>query len=120
SALMPVAAALGVLTWRRPQLIAALFLWYVGIALADQGLAGRDRLASGLLPLLAAVVLGTVVYPPAARAVVVVLPILGLVALNRSFYSFFVRQRGAAFTVGLVLPMHVLYYLYSVLGFALA
>ena len=49
------------------------------------------------------------------------LPLLGLIVLNRRFYAFFLRQRGIAFTTA-VLPLHVLYYLYSgaalLIGFA--
>jgi GT2 family glycosyltransferase len=44
--------------------------------------------------------------------------VLLLVLLNRRFYLFFARKRGAAFAVA-VLPFHMLYYLYSVLAFAL-
>ena len=43
--------------------------------------------------------------------------LLAIIALNRRFYAFFARARGLAFAVR-VLPLHVLYYLYS--GVALA
>ena len=38
--------------------------------------------------------------------------LLLLVAINRRFYAFFARERGALFAVRVV-PLHVLYYLYS-------
>ncbi len=41
-----------------------------------------------------------------------------LVLLNRDFYSFLRRRRGLAFTLRAV-PLHWLYYLYSVLAFAI-
>ena len=43
--------------------------------------------------------------------------LLAIVAVNRRFYAFFVRERGLWFAVRVV-PLHVLYYLYS--GVALA
>jgi GT2 family glycosyltransferase len=38
--------------------------------------------------------------------------ILGVVALNRNLYAFFLRQRGLVFAAACV-PLHLLYYLYS-------
>ena len=38
--------------------------------------------------------------------------LLAIVAVNRRFYAFFSRERGLAFAVRVV-PLHVLYYLYS-------
>lgn len=44
--------------------------------------------------------------------------ILGLIlVLNYQFYAFFIQQRGIIFTLAVV-PFHLLYYLYSVLAFA--
>ncbi len=43
--------------------------------------------------------------------------LLAIVAINRRFYAFFARERGAWFAVRVV-PLHVLYYVYS--GVALA
>jgi GT2 family glycosyltransferase len=43
--------------------------------------------------------------------------LLGIVAINRRFYAFFARERGPLFAARVV-PLHVLYYLYS--GVALA
>jgi hypothetical protein len=47
--------------------------------------------------------------------------LLAIVAVNRRFYAFFTRQRGLLFALRVV-PLHVLYYLYSgvalVIGFA--
>lgn len=52
-------------------------------------------------------------------AAVVLLPVATIVALNLKFYRFFIASRGLVFTAG-VLPMHVLYYLYSGFAFAVA
>ena len=50
------------------------------------------------------------------------IPLLGLVAtiivLNIRFYAFFLRKRGILFTFA-VIPFHLLYYLYSIVTFAL-
>jgi hypothetical protein len=53
----------------------------------------------------------------AAWAAVAAALLLTIVAINRRFYAFFARERGALFAVRVV-PLHVLYYLYS--GVALA
>ncbi len=50
-------------------------------------------------------------------AVLALLLVLGIVVANAKFYKFFARERGWWFTVRVV-PMHLLYYLYSVIGFA--
>jgi GT2 family glycosyltransferase len=52
-------------------------------------------------------------------AVVTLLLIAVIIAVNARFYKFFVRTRGWWFAVRVV-PMHLLYYLYSVTGFAVA
>jgi glycosyltransferase involved in cell wall biosynthesis len=44
--------------------------------------------------------------------------LLGIVCLNMRFYAFFVRQRGLIFAVRVV-PLHLLYYVYSVAAFAI-
>lgn len=44
--------------------------------------------------------------------------VLGVVALNGKLFAFFLRQRGVVFAVGCV-PLHVLYYGYSTLSYAL-
>jgi hypothetical protein len=41
----------------------------------------------------------------------------GIAVLNRGLYALFVRQRGRRFLLAAV-PLHLLYFLYSVLGFA--
>ncbi|HVT88626.1 MAG TPA: glycosyltransferase family 2 protein [Tepidisphaeraceae bacterium] len=46
----------------------------------------------------------------------ILLPILGVVLLNVPFYEFFVSHRGLLFTTA-VLPMHLVYYLYSIGAF---
>jgi glycosyltransferase involved in cell wall biosynthesis len=44
--------------------------------------------------------------------------LLGIVCLNTRFYAFFVRQRGLIFAVRVV-PLHLLYYVYSIAAFAI-
>jgi GT2 family glycosyltransferase len=114
------AAALGVLAWQRPPLLGALFVWYAGIVLADGLSARRARLATGLLTLLAAGVAVVTILSLRLATLPVLLPLLVMVLLNHDFYAFFIKKRGLPFTLGLVLPMHVLYYVYSVLGLGLA
>lgn len=46
------------------------------------------------------------------------LPLFAIIALNYRFYGFFVRSRSFTFTM-FVLPLHVLYYLYSVLAYGI-
>jgi GT2 family glycosyltransferase len=50
--------------------------------------------------------------PPRTWAAIAAALLLLLVAINRRFYGFFARERGALFAVRVV-PLHVLYYLYS-------
>lgn len=45
-------------------------------------------------------------------------PLVAIIALNLQFYWFFIRRRSLTFTV-FVLPLHVLYYLYSVLAYGI-
>ena len=42
--------------------------------------------------------------------------VLGVVALNRDLYTFFLRRRGLLFATACI-PLHLLYYLYSGLTF---
>jgi glycosyltransferase involved in cell wall biosynthesis len=75
-------------------------------------------LACALLPYLVlagayTLVAGTV--QPLLGAPLVLIP-AQIVLLNRPFYAFFARKRGIGFAAG-VLPLHYLYYLYSVLAF---
>ena len=50
-------------------------------------------------------------YAPLISLIVCAI-LLGIVILNRRYYAFFARERHPFFAV-LVVPMHVLYYLYS-------
>ncbi len=43
--------------------------------------------------------------------------LLALITINRDFYKFFLKRKGLFFMLG-VLPMHILYFLYSSLAFA--
>jgi glycosyltransferase involved in cell wall biosynthesis len=81
----------------------------------DLNLKVADRVSA----LLAWLVLGglgcTAWWPPAG---LLAFGALGsIIVLNREFYGFFVRRRGWLFTLR-VLPMHLLYYLYSSATFA--
>jgi hypothetical protein len=87
----------------------------------DLNLKLAQRVSAGLAYLLLAALLtapwrafgfGVAAWAAAAGAI-----LLALVVINRRFYSFFARERGLLFTARVV-PMHVLYYLYS--GVALA
>lgn len=75
-----------------------------------------DRLLAGVL--LAAILLAAVWYAPAWTAAIA-LPISLVILINWRFYRFFVGHRGWIFAIGVTLPMQLLYYLYSLLGFAI-
>ena len=47
-----------------------------------------------------------------------VLIIFSLILINQNFYKFFIKKRGVAFAV-LVVPMHILYYVYCEISFIL-
>lgn len=51
-------------------------------------------------------------------SVYICLPLFAIIILNLRFYSFFIRRRSVTFTM-FVLPLHVLYYLYSVLAYGI-
>jgi GT2 family glycosyltransferase len=81
----------------------------------DLNLKTDQRLSAVLVLLLLASLLAAPFRPmllaPAAAALAAV------VILNRSLYAFFVRLRGVRFTAA-VIPIHLLYYLYSTGSFA--
>ena len=54
-------------------------------------------------------------FPRLAWLAALALALLAFVAWNRDFYRFFVRERGIVFAARVV-PLHVLYYLYSVVA----
>lgn len=51
-------------------------------------------------------------------SVIVCAPLFAIIALNARFYWFFIRNRSVTFTM-FVVPLHVLYYLYGVLAYAI-
>lgn len=51
-------------------------------------------------------------------SVYICLPLFAIIFLNYQFYWFFIRRRSFTFTM-FVLPLHVLYYLYSVLAYGI-
>jgi glycosyltransferase involved in cell wall biosynthesis len=101
--------------WWAPLLLlpTAVFL---AIAAADRGTAGARALgtALALFSVVGLVAAGLRFRGGMLAAAALV---LGIVAVNRAFYAFFLRERGPRFVL-VVLPMHILYYAYS--GLALA
>jgi cellulose synthase/poly-beta-1,6-N-acetylglucosamine synthase-like glycosyltransferase len=87
----------------------------------DLNLKLAQRLSAVLAYLLAATVVAAIGRPFGVALGMWLLTaaalLLAIVAINRRFYAFFVRERGLLFAVRVV-PLHVLYYLYS--GVALA
>jgi len=76
----------------------------------DLNLKVADRVSSVLAGLLVILPLGALLWPPALALWLACL--LLVVVLNRAFYGFFLRRRGLLFTLR-VIPVHLLYYLYS-------
>jgi hypothetical protein len=91
----------------------------------DMNLRMRDRASTALTGLLFISVLilvleliGVLHMVLFARIAVFAFIILAaLLILNRDVYGFFMRKRGIAFTL-LAIPMHLFYYLYSGVSFA--
>jgi hypothetical protein len=102
-----------------PWLIAVPFLVYGTIVMTDRYTGTRRvsrtlRMALGFATL--AVAASTVLHAGWWTAAMAV-PLGLLVGINAGFYWFFLRHRGLLFTTA-VLPMHVLYYVYSSAVFA--
>lgn len=111
---------LAVVAWSRPvalllppALLAALWL---ADAASDQE--RPARLISGALSAISLLFVPAVAVLLGVWCAPLVAPVLAIVVLNRRFYAFFWRERGPFFAL-FVLPLHVGYYLYSGLGFAL-
>ncbi|HEY7088354.1 MAG TPA: glycosyltransferase [Tepidisphaeraceae bacterium] len=105
--------------WFRPWLVLLPLGIAASIALGDQ-LTSRGKLASIGRALVGAVILtGAAAAAYYARwwSAAILLPLLGVVLINSKFYGFFLRHRGPLF-VAAALPMHIAYYLYSIVGFA--
>jgi len=80
----------------------------------DLNLKWKQRL-SGALAMLACVVAPTG-FLRMEPLLVSAAALLGVVILNRELYTFFYRRRGFLFT-GVCIPLHLLYYIYSVLSY---
>lgn len=93
----------------RPWLLTAPILVFGTIALCDRLCC--NRLAGGGIIALAA---GLTAYG-GLWSLAVALPLAGMLALNQRYYRFFLRHRGPLFTAAVV-PMQMLYYLYSALA----
>jgi len=105
--------------WRRPALLLLPLLTILGIVALDTWSArGKAPAVAGLLAaVLGAAGVGAAVVWFEAWGLAALAMLLAIVAINRRFYAFFARERGPVFAA-LVLPLHLLYYLYS--GVALA
>jgi glycosyltransferase involved in cell wall biosynthesis len=83
---------------------------------SDLNLRPRQRVSAALTYVLFASLVFAVRWP--ALLGLAAAALLGVGGLNRDLYAFFARQRGAAFLV-VAVPLHLLYYLYSGVGFAI-
>lgn len=104
--------------WSNPSLIALPFLVYGTIVMADRYTGDRRvswtlRMALGFATLMVAVAAG---LHAGWWSVAMSVPLGWLMGINAGFYWFFLRHRGLLFTTA-VLPMHVLYYVYSSMVF---
>jgi GT2 family glycosyltransferase len=107
--------------WFRPWLAALPVVTFGLLWLADT-LTSRRRapaptvVRAGIAALLAALAAATIWY---GRwwTLAIFLPLAAVVLINARFYRFFVGHRGWLFAIGVALPMHVLYYIYSIAGY---
>jgi hypothetical protein len=85
----------------------------------DMNLRMRDRASTALTGLLFISVLILVLELIGVLHMVLFarIAVSALLILNRDVYGFFMRKRGIAFTL-LAIPMHLFYYLYSGVSFA--
>jgi glycosyltransferase involved in cell wall biosynthesis len=83
---------------------------------SDLNLQTTDRISGGLVCLVAGMLPFLPVYPSLLYSMFVLLAVF--VALNNKFYRFFLEKKGMAFVVP-VFVMHLFYYLYSSVTFAL-
>lgn len=115
------AAALLLLAVASRPVVAALLVAWALLFLALEAWSGRhgaSRPALALAALAQAAILAALLWLfPLGFALGASL-VLALVLINRRFYAFFARARHPLFAF-LVLPLHVLYYLYSGLAFGL-
>jgi glycosyltransferase involved in cell wall biosynthesis len=88
-----------------------------GHLLADLNVGHRERWSAGLLGM-GLIAIAASLWEPRFMVIAFVIGPAYL-WLNRHCYAFFLRKRGAWFTLR-VLPLHGLFYLYSAAGFAVA
>ena len=87
----------------------------------DLNLRMAERVSAALACAVALLVLASLLGAPFSRRVslgTLVSVLAAFLAWNHDFYRFFARQRGAWFACRVV-PLHVLYYLYSIAAFAI-
>lgn len=82
----------------------------------DLNLQTSDRLSAGAVGLLVPLLLFSILQPRTLYVVAILVALV--IALNYKQYAFFLRLKGFAFTLR-VLPMHLLYFLYSGTTFTL-
>ena len=87
----------------------------------DLNLQSTERLRAMLACTIAALLVGAIIGGPLPRPAwlaALLAALCAFVVWNRDFYRFFARHRGAWFAARVV-PLHVAYYLYSVLAFGI-
>lgn len=106
-----------VTAWRQP-LVLLMPVAAIAFILLGDAWTARFRLPRPLAIIAGCMVLGTaalLAWLLRDDTFVLLLPLTGIMLLNVRFYAFFLRRRGLLFTCA-VLPLHVLYYLYSSLA----
>ncbi|MGA7408989.1 MAG: glycosyltransferase family 2 protein [Bryobacteraceae bacterium] len=84
----------------------------------DLNLKQSQRVSAGLTCALIPVLVSAAVLRSLGAVAIAVGMLLAVMALNRDLYRFFAGERGLWFAIRAI-PMHLLYYLYSVLGFVI-
>ena len=85
----------------------------------DLNLGSAERVSAALACAIAGLVVGAIAGGPVPRLAWLAAlagALLAFVAWNREFYRFFAQARGVVFA-GRVVPLHLLYYLYSIVAF---
>lgn len=109
-----------VAAWYEPITLLFPVVGLLGVVVADFWRSKRvtRRPFRRLIELLVVGLLGVLAWFSGWWSLALAAPLVGIVALNLRFYLFFVRARSLTFTM-FVLPLHVMYFLYSLLAFAL-
>lgn len=122
SALMALAyvviQTLAVIDWPLTAMLPLLAV--VGLLVADHWRIRRytHRPARRALEVTVLIAFTVMSYFSGWWSVWICLPLFAIILLNLKFYWFFIRRRSLTFTM-FVLPLHVLYYLYSILAYAI-